>query len=131
MKTVYESKVSEAIASLKANVREKGLHVNLAFSHQNEDAIAISLAQKAGIDFDVFTLDTHKLFAESITYEKEIETFFNVSIKRFSASDDAIATLETKVGEYGIFDDISLRKECCHVRKMMPLGEALKNYDGW
>ena len=39
--------------------------------------------------------------------------------------------LEEKVGEYGIFDDIDLRKECCHVRKILPLMQALKGYDGW
>lgn len=131
MSQTYESKIAEAIKVLKEHIRAKGLNVTLAFSHQSEDAIAISLAQKAGIDFDVFTLDTHKLFAESHAYEKEIESFFGITIQRFSASDDAIATLEAKVGEYGIFDDISLRKECCHVRKIMPLREALKNYDGW
>lgn len=131
MSQTYESKIAEAIKVLKEHIGAKGLNVTLAFSHQSEDAIAISLAQKAGIDFDVFTLDTHKLFDESHAYEKEIEAFFGITIQHFSASDDTIATLEAKVGEYGIFDDISLRKECCHVRKIMPLREALKNYDGW
>lgn len=131
MSSVYETKANEAIRVLKELIAEKHLKVTVAFSHQSEDAIAISLAQKAGIDFDVFTLDTHKLFPESIAYEKEIEAFFGINILRFSANEEAIKALETKVGEYGIFDDINLRKECCHVRKMLPLMEALKGYDGW
>ena len=131
MSSVYETKANEAIRVLKELIAEKSLKVTLAFSHQSEDAIAISLAQKAGIDFDVFTLDTHKLFPESIAYEKEIEAFFGISIIRFSANEEAITSLEAKVGEYGIFDDINLRKECCHVRKMLPLTEALRGYDGW
>ena len=131
MSTAYEIKIAEAIRSLKELVAEKSLKVTLAFSHQNEDAIAISLAQKAGIDFDLFTLETHKLFPESLAYQKEIEAFFGVAIKSFSASDEAIKALEAKVGEYGIYDDINLRKECCHVRKLIPLAQALKGYDGW
>lgn len=127
----YEVKVAEAINSLKELVGAKALKVTLAFSHQNEDAIAISLAQKAGIDFDLFTLETHKLFPESLSYQKEIEAFFGVEIKSFSASDEQIKALEAKVGEYGIYDDINLRKECCHVRKLIPLAQALKGYDGW
>ncbi len=127
----YEVKVAEAINSLKELVGAKALKVTLAFSHQNEDAIAISLAQKAGIDFDLFTLETHKLFLESLSYQKEIEAFFGVTIKSFSASDEQIKALEAKVGEYGIYDDINLRKECCHVRKLIPLAQALKGYDGW
>jgi phosphoadenosine phosphosulfate reductase len=127
----YEVKVAEAINSLKELVGAKALKVTLAFSHQNEDAIAISLAQKAGIYFDLFTLETHKLFPESFSYQKEIEAFFGVTIKSFSASDEQIKALEAKVGEYGIYDDIDLRKECCHVRKLIPLAQALKGYDGW
>jgi len=131
MSQTYETKIAEAIEMLQEHVGAKVLKVTLAFSHQNEDAIALSLVQKAGIDCDVFTLDTHKLFEASLAYEKTIEAFFNVHIKRFSASDEQIKTLEAKLGEYGIYDDINLRKECCFVRKMMPLKEALKNYDGW
>jgi phosphoadenosine phosphosulfate reductase len=131
MSQTYDIKVAEAINTLQELVGAKALKVTLAFSHQNEDAINISLAQKAGIDFDVFTLETHKLFDESLAYEKEIEAFFDVKIKRFSTSDEQIKALEAKVGEFGIFDDINLRKECCHVRKLLPLAKALKEYDGW
>lgn len=131
MSLAYETKIAEAIHLFQELVGAKALKVTLAFSHQNEDAINIALAQKAGIDFDVFTLETHKLFPESIAYEKEIEAFFGITIKRFSANDEQIKTLEEKVGEYGIFDDINLRKECCHVRKILPLVQALKGYDGW
>ena len=127
----YQIKVAEAITTLQELVGTKALKVTLAFSHQSEDAITISLAQKAGINFDVFTLETHKLFNESLSYQKEVESFFGVRIDAFSASSKAILELEEKVGEYGIFDDIDLRKECCHVRKILPLMQALKGYDGW
>lgn len=131
MSQTYEIKVAEAINTLQELVGAKALNVTLAFSHQSEDAINISLAQKAGIAFDLFTLETHKLFDESLAYEKEIEAFFGVEIKRFSASDEQIKDLEAKVGEFGIFDNIDLRKECCHVRKLIPLARALEGYDGW
>ncbi|WP_060825027.1 phosphoadenylyl-sulfate reductase [Sulfurospirillum cavolei] len=131
MSLAYETKIAESIHLLQELIGGKSLKVTLAFSHQNEDAINIALAQKAGIDFDVFTLETHKLFDESIAYEKEVEAFFGITIKRFSANDEAIKALEDKVGEYGIFDDIKLRKECCHVRKLIPLAQALDGYDGW
>ncbi|AFL69655.1 phosphoadenylyl-sulfate reductase [Sulfurospirillum barnesii] len=131
MNQSYELKITEALHMLHTLIGEKHLNVTLAFSHQSEDAIALSLAQKAGIDFRVFTLDTHKLFEESLAYEKEVEAFFGIKIERFSAEDATIKALEESVGEYGIFDDINLRKECCRVRKILPLHEALKGYQCW
>ena len=131
MSSAYHHKVKQAINFLRETVLGGDLKVTLAFSHQNEDAITISLAQKAGIPFSVFTLDTYKLFEESLAYQKEIESFFGITIKPFSANHEAIKTLEEKVGEYGIFDSVELRKECCRVRKLVPLKNALHGYDAW
>lgn len=131
MSSAYHHKVKQAINFLRETVLGGDLKVTLAFSHQNEDAITISLAQKAGIPFSVFTLDTQKLFEESLAYQKEIESFFSITIKPFSAKGEAIKTLEDKVGEYGIFDSVELRKECCRVRKLVPLKNALSGYDAW
>ena len=131
MSNTYHNKVKEAISFLRESILGGDLRVTLAFSHQNEDAITLSLAQKAGIPFSTFTLDTHKLFDESLAYQKEIEAFFGIAIKTFSADNEAIKALEEKVGEYGIFDSVELRKECCRVRKLVPLKEALNGYDAW
>lgn len=131
MSNTYHNKVKEAISFLRETILGGDLKVTLAFSHQNEDAITISLAQKAGIPFSVFTLDTQKLFEESLAYQKEIEGFFGITVKPFSAHHEAIKTLEEKVGEYGIFDSVELRKECCRVRKLVPLKNALHGYDAW
>lgn len=131
MSSAYHHKVKQAINFLKESVLGGELKVTLAFSHQNEDAITISLAKKAGISFSVFTLDTYKLFEESLAYQKEIEKFFGIEIKPFRADAEAIRTLEEKVGEYGIFDSVELRKECCRVRKLVPLKNALSGYDAW
>ena len=116
MSSAYHHKVKQAIHFLRETVLGGDLKVTLAFSHQNEDAITLSLAQKAGIPFSVFKLDTQKLFEESLAYQKEIESFFGITIRPWSANGVAIKTLEDKVGEYGIFDSVELRKECCRVR---------------
>lgn len=127
----YKEKLKQSLLLLQNEVLEDNLKVTIAFSHQSEDVINIALAKQAGIDFDVFTLDTKKLFEESLVYQKEIENFFEITIKPFSANKEEIKQLEEKVGEHGIFEDIGLRKECCRVRKIVPLKKALQGYDGW
>lgn len=106
----------------------------IAFSHQIEDTIAIDLVLKSGVakeNIEVFTLDTKKLFAESLEYQREVEQFFGIKIVAYSAVDSAILELEKKLGEYGIYESIENRKLCCNVRKIKPLKVALSNKKAW
>ncbi len=108
--------------------------IALAFSHQIEDTIALDLAIKAGIDrerFEVFTLDTKKLFSESLDYQASVSRFFDIEIKPYSASDSAILELENELGEWGIRESVEKRKKCCAVRKIEPLKLALSGKVAW
>lgn len=127
----YKEELKQSLLLLENEVLKKNLKVAIAFSHQNEDVVNIALAKEVGLNFDVFTLDTKKLFKESLQYQKQIEIFFGIKIKSFNAKCEDLEMLEKKVGENGIFDDIHLRKECCRIRKIEPLRNALHGYNGW
>ena len=108
--------------------------LSIAFSHQIEDTIAIDLVLKSGIakeNIEVFTLDTKKLFDESLAYQREVERFFGIKIIAYSAVDSAILELEKKLGEYGIYESVENRKLCCNVRKIEPLKVALSDKKVW
>lgn len=108
--------------------------IALAFSHQIEDTIALDLVLKSGVkkeNIEVFTLDTKKLFKESLDYQSEVERFFGITITPYSAEDSAILALESELGEWGIRDSVENRKKCCAVRKIEPLKLALKNKVAW
>ena len=111
-----------------------GGKIALAFSHQIEDTIALDLVLKAGINranLEVFTLDTKKLFDESLAYQAEVARFFDIEIKVFSAEDSAIIALENELGEWGMRESIEKRKHCCAVRKIEPLKIALSGKVAW
>ena len=108
--------------------------IALAFSHQIEDTIALDLVLKSGVkkeNIEVFTLDTKKLFKESLDYQSEVERFFGITITPYSAEDSAILALESELGEWGIRDSVENRKKCCAVRKIEPLKLALKDKVAW
>lgn len=108
--------------------------IALAFSHQIEDTIALDLVLKSGLNranLEVFTLDTKKLFSESLAYQNEVSCFFDIEIKPYFASDSAILALEEKLGEWGIRDSVQNRKLCCKVRKIEPLNRALQGKIAW
>ena len=125
---------NEATSRLAAVLAEIKGRVALAFSHQIEDCIAIDMALKSGFDLDrleIFTLDTHKLFKESLEYQKEVEKFFSIKIKTYAISGETLARVDEKIGQWGMRDSVENRKFCCHQRKMIPLREALNKKEAW
>lgn len=122
------------IVDSNKNVGKNKQKIALAFSHQIEDTIALDLTLKAGIDrenLEVFTLDTRKLFSESLAYQAEVERFFNIEIVPYSALDSHILTLENELGEWGMRESVEKRKQCCAVRKIEPLKVALSGKVAW
>ncbi len=124
-------KLLETNRILRETLSDKSKKIALSFSHQSEDVVVLDLVKNMGVDFSVFTLDTHKLFDESKAYESEIENHFGIVIENFSAPRQDIDMLEERLGEYGIYESIEARKECCRVRKLIPLGLALYGKDIW
>ena len=125
---------NEATSRLAAVLAEIKGRVALAFSHQIEDCIAIDMALKSGFDLnrlEIFTLDTHKLFKESLEYQKEVEKFFGIKIKTYAISGETLARVDEKIGQWGMRDSVENRKFCCHQRKMIPLREALNKKEAW
>ena len=121
-------------SSGESSVGFGGGKIALAFSHQIEDTIALDLTLKAGINranLEVFTLDTKKLFDESLAYQAQVARFFDIEIKAYSAEDSAILTLENELGEWGMRESVEKRKHCCAVRKIEPLKIALSGKVAW
>ncbi len=84
-----------------------------------------------GLDIDVVTLDTGRLFPE--TYELWAETERRYGRKIRAVYPDHVA-LEALVGKHGIdgfYDSKSAREACCDVRKTAPLDRALMDAEAW
>ena len=109
--------------------------VALAFSYQAEDAAVLHLllqSEKLRKRLSVFTLDTLKLFPETIAYHEQAESFFGILIQRYSAAEADIRNLEKELGgELGMRDSLEKRQLCCKVRKVFPLREALHHKSAW
>ena len=50
---------------------------------------------------------------------------------RSDANRILFSTIPTTTGPNGFFDSVELRKECCRIRKILPLERGLKGYDIW
>ena len=105
----------------------------LAFSHQIEDVILLDMLAKLGIlpQIVVFTLDTQKLFEQSLAHQREVERHFGIEILRYCASSEELEAVEREIGDWGMRESLEKRKKCCFVRKILPLRRALEGASAW
>ncbi len=109
----------------------------LAFSHQIEDVVVLDILLQTEFFkhnahlFEFFTLDTKKLFRESLEYQNKVEAHFGIEIKSYSAPKEQLERVENAIGEWGMRESLEKRKECCYVRKILPLKEVLAQKILW
>ncbi len=85
----------------------------------------------SGANFDVFTLDTGRLFPETIDTIAASEKRFGVKIRVLAPEASEVEALIARDGVLGFRDSIEQRKACCHVRKIVPLERALAGASAW
>lgn len=77
------------------------------------------------------TLQTGRLFPETLELLATTEQRYRLSIKRFEPKPSDVKAYVERYGLNGFYDSIEARKACCHVRKVVPLGQALAGADAW
>jgi phosphoadenosine phosphosulfate reductase len=96
-----------------------------------EDQVITDMIFDNDIDIKVITLDTGRLFPETYKvfrstterYKKEIQVYFPPA--------DKVEEMVTKKGPYSFYESLENRKECCFIRKVLPLKRALSGNEIW
>lgn len=106
--------------------------IALASSFQCEESVLIDMLYKIrGSDFRVFTLDTGRLNEETYEVMEKFRHKYKISIEAQFPDRDAVEKLEREKGLYSFRDSVENRKECCHIRKVVPLNRILSRLDAW
>ena len=80
---------------------------------------------------EVVTLDTGRLFPETYEVWQETEERYDVRIPAIYPDAPAVAAVVADHGINGFYHSSEARAACCEVRKVHPLGRALKGASGW
>ena len=105
--------------------------VKLACSFSLEDVAIIELAREAGLEVGVFALDTGRLNEETYEVADAITERYRIKIDWYFPRHEAVEKLEREKGLFSFRESLGNRHECCHIRKVEPLGRALKELSGW
>jgi phosphoadenosine phosphosulfate reductase len=107
--------------------------VAFATSLGREDQVVLDriVALGLGEAIPVFTLDTGRLFPETVELVAENERRYGVRIRLYSPGAAAVEDLVARQGVLGLRDSLANREECCRVRKLVPLARALAGRTAW
>ena len=129
--------LSKALASMPAPERLaqlcKSVDGRCVFttSFGMEDQIITHIICDQGLDIDIVTLDTGRMFEETYAVWEATEKAFGRAIKGYVPDAAELEMLVSKQGINGIFVSVDQRKACCTVRKVVPLGRALEDVSLW
>lgn len=103
---------------------------NIAISFSGaEDVVLIDMATKIKSDVKVFSLDTGRLHSETHRFIEQVREHYNIEIDVLSPDTESVQNLVRTKGLYSFYKDG--HKECCGVRKVIPLRRKLATLDCW
>jgi phosphoadenosine phosphosulfate reductase len=100
-------------------------------SFGQEDQVIADAIFRNDIDIRVFTLDTGRLFQETYGLMDETRAQYGKSIQVFFPDAAEVERLVTEKGFHSFYDSVENRKECCFIRKVVPLQRALRGAKVW
>jgi phosphoadenosine phosphosulfate reductase len=119
---------AERLASLRAAVPGR---IVLTTSFGLEDQALTHSIFTRGIDIEVVTLDTGRLFPSTYRLWQETEERYGKRIRSYHPDARALAAWVADAGINGFYGSKAARQDCCNIRKVEPLDRALEDAAGW
>jgi phosphoadenosine phosphosulfate reductase len=116
---------------LRIGVQSAEGAVKLACSFSVEDVVIIDMAREMGLPIGIFALDTGRLNEETYEVADALTERYGMKIEWLFPDHGAVEKLLGEKGPFSFHASLENRQECCHIRKVEPLGRALKGLAGW
>ncbi len=96
-----------------------------------EDMVLTDLILRAGLPIGIFTLETGRLPPQTLDMLDKIKQHYGFEVELYFPNPVAVADYVGQNGLDGFFESVDLRKQCCQIRKVEPLGRALVGKRAW
>ncbi|MBA4299485.1 phosphoadenosine phosphosulfate reductase [Algoriphagus alkaliphilus] len=135
-----QQNLSDLEAKLSALSAEEGLaliadlfpgKVVFSTSLGQEDQVITQLIASQNLPIQIFSLDTGRLFPETLELLSRTESKYKTRIKVYYPETSSVEKLVDEIGINGFYDSVENRKSCCFVRKVEPLKRALAGNQVW
>lgn len=96
-----------------------------------EDQVITDFIFSNNIPVNVVTLDTGRLFEETYKVYRSTLEKYKKPIKAYFPPTDKVEKLLDEKGPFSFYESLENRKECCFIRKVIPLKRALEGNEIW
>lgn len=108
-----------------------GSEAKFSTSFGLEDQVISHWIGTAKLNIDVFTIDTGRMFQETYDVMALTQARYKLPVKIFFPETSQVENMVGRKGPNSFYDSVDNRKECCHVRKVVPLKRALGAAQVW
>jgi len=110
---------------------EFGESICLSSSMGAEDQILTHMLMQINPRFRIFTLDTGRLFPETLNLIQKTRQQYNADIEVYFPDYKLVQQMVREKGINLFYESVENRKLCCQIRKLEPLKRALAGMKAW
>jgi phosphoadenosine phosphosulfate reductase len=123
-----DQSIIEKIKKLTENHPEK---VIFTTSFGYEDQVITDMIFRNDLPVKVVTLDTGRMFEETYKVFRSTLERYRKPIKAYFPPTEKVENLLNEKGPFSFYESVENRKECCFIRKVIPLKRALNGNEIW
>lgn len=94
-----------------------------------EDVVLIDMASKIKPGVKVFSIDTGRLHSETYQFIDKVREHYDIQLEVIFPDTSQVEALVKEKGLFSFYKDG--HKECCGIRKVVPLKRKLASLDAW
>ena len=127
----FDERVAHALAVLQSAAVDHAGAILQATSLGAEDMVVTDLIARHGLPIAIGTLETGQLHAETSALISTIGQHYGLAVEVYRPQAEAVLQFVKTNGDEAMVRSLDLRKACCGIRKMEPLGRMLANRTAW
>ena len=127
----FDARLARAVALLQAAAAAHPGTIVQATSLGAEDMVVTDLIARHALPIPIATLETGALHAETVALIGTITSHYGRAVEAYRPQADAVLHFIKTNGDKAMYRSLDLRKACCGIRKMEPLGRMLSSRTAW
>ncbi len=127
----FDGRVAHALALLQSAAADAAGAIVQSTSLGAEDMVVTDLIARNALPIGIATLETGALHAETVALIEAITRHYGLAVEVYRPPAEAVLHFVKQHGSQAMYDSLALRKACCGLRKMEPLGRMLAGRLAW